>query len=236
MSSLRALILQHVPFAGPGCISDWLSARSATTITRQPSASDALPTLDDIDLLILLDGPLSINDAWFHDWIPAEQDFLARAIAQDKAVLGIGFGAQLIASALGARVVPAAQREIGCFDIEGIQPPDDTDEVFRFPARSTVLHWHDECFELPAQARLLARSEACENQAFQLGRRVIGLQFRLETTPASLDAWLETCGEELEPERWVQDEASLRADHDRFAPQNNQQMNAVLEYLTASLK
>lgn len=231
--SLRTVILQHVPFEGPGSIDDWLAARQATVKTVRLYAGDALPEPADVDLVIAMGGPMSVNDTWFHDWIPAERAFLADCIKQEKAVLGICLGAQLIAAALGARVAPNKDTEIGWFDIQAVTAPEGN---FRFPPKATVFHWHGETFELPPGTHLLARSEACENQAFQLGSRVIGLQFHLETTPDSLEDLLEACGEEIEPDRWVQDENTIRARLDDAAAANNQLMSAVLDHLAASLK
>jgi len=94
-----------------------------------------------------------------------------------KSVVGICLGAQIIANALGARVYPGPQKEIGWFDIETTS--DYTTGSFRFPEKTTVFHWHGETFDLPPGAARLAKSSVCENQAFQVGKNVIGLQFPL---------------------------------------------------------
>jgi GMP synthase - Glutamine amidotransferase domain len=56
-----------------------------------------------------------------------------------------------------------------------------------------VFHWHGETFSLPVGAVQIAKSKGCENQAFQLGSNVVGLQFHLETTPSSAKAIVENC-------------------------------------------
>lgn len=229
--SLRAAILQHVPFEGPGNITDWLGKRLASVQTIRLYAGDDLPAVTDIDLVIAMGGPMSVNDDWFHDWLKDEKLFLAECITASKAVLGVCLGAQLIASALGAKVGPNEHSEIGWFEIEAI-PAEGT---FRFPDRTTVLHWHCETFALPPGATLLARSEACHNQAFQLGQRVIGLQFHCETTPDSLAELLEACGDELVPERFVQEEDDILEALPQHTPANQALMAAVLNYLTRDL-
>lgn len=228
---MKAVILQHVPFEGPGSIADWLSARKAEVNTLQLYAGDTLPAATANDLVIVMGGPMSVNDEWFHDWLSDEKLFLAQCIAAGKAVVGICLGAQLIASALGAKVGPNEHAEIGWFDIE----PAPTDDTFHFPERTTVLHWHGETFALPTGARLLARSEACRNQAFQLGERVIALQFHLETTPESLDEMLEACGDELVPERFVQEEQDILDALPQHATTNQALMAAVLDYVTRGM-
>lgn len=228
---MKAVILQHVPFEGPGSIADWLAARKAEVTTVRLFAGDALPDPAAADLVITMGGPMSVNDEWFHDWLKDEKRFLAACIAQGRAVVGVCLGAQLIASALGATVGPNEHAEIGWFDIH----PVEADGAFRFPAQATVLHWHGETFALPEGAKLLASSEACRNQAFQLGERVIGLQFHLETTPDSLAELLEACGDELVPERFVQEEQDLLDALPRHAAANQALMAAVLEHITREL-
>lgn len=225
---MKAVILQHVPFEGPGSIADWLAGKNAEVLVVRLYAGDALPDANEPDLVIAMGGPMSVNDEWFHEWLAEEKRFLAQCVAAGKAVVGVCLGAQLIASALGARVAPNEHAEIGWFDISAVP----TDDGFRFPERSTVLHWHGETFALPPGAKLLAGSEACKHQAFQLGDRVIGLQFHLETTPDSLDALLEACGDELVPERYVQEEEDILAALPQHAGANQALMAAVLDYVT----
>ncbi len=229
---MKALILQHVPFEGPGSIGDWLADRGADVHTVRLFAGDELPAPDAADLVVAMGGPMSVNDEWFHEWLAGEKHFLAECVAADRAVVGICLGAQLIASALGAKVVPNEHREIGWFDVEAVPAREGS---VPFPECTRVFHWHGETFELPPGAQQLARSEACENQAFQIGERVVGLQFHLETTAESLDALLQACGDELDPEPFVQDEETIRAGLETAMADNNRLMAAVLDHVTRGL-
>jgi GMP synthase-like glutamine amidotransferase len=143
-------------------------------------------------------------------------------------VLGICLGAQLIASCLGARVYPNARKEIGWFPVEAVPAPA---ECFRLPAVSTVFHWHGETFDLPAGAHRIARSAACENQGFQLGARVIGLQFHLETTPASAAELIAHGREELVTAPYVQTEPEIVGAPPAAYAAINGMMHALLDYL-----
>lgn len=212
---MNAHVLQHDPFDGIGSISDWLDRRSATVTTTRFFESGPLPELVGIDLIIAMGGPMSVNDEETHPWLLAEKAFLREAIDRGIAVLGICLGAQLIASACGAKVYPARQREIGWYPIEVvISGPD----AFPFPDKAKLLHWHGETFDLPTGAVHLARSAACEHQAFQIGRRVLGLQFHPEVTPESLATMLEHNREDLVPGEFVQSEAEiLSAGEEDFA-------------------
>jgi len=106
-------ILQHVPFEGIGSIADWLSRRGATVTSTRFFETPQLPVLADIDLVIALGGPMSVNDEEQLPWLRSEKHFVAEAIAKGKAVLGICLGAQLIASALGANSVRLGSRLSG---------------------------------------------------------------------------------------------------------------------------
>jgi len=103
--------------------------------------------------------------------------------------------------------------------------------AFAFPKTTNVFHWHGETFDLPAGAVHLARSAACEHQAFQIGTNIIGLQFHLETTPASAHAIITHCRDELVADTFVQSEAALRAVPSAAYEQINDLMTLVLDYL-----
>lgn len=234
---MKAHILQHVPFEGPAHIGQWLAARGADIGYTRFWESPDLPDPARIDLLVVMGGPMSVNDEAEFPWLVAEKRFIADVVALGRPALGICLGAQLIASAHGARVSRNAEKEIGWFEITsapGESPADRTGtpvQRFDFPTRTTVLHWHGETFELPPGARLLASSAACRHQAFQLGERAIGLQFHLEMTPASLDAIIDNCRGELVPARWIQDEATIRAEAPAHFAATHALMDRLLDWL-----
>ena len=203
---MRAHYFQHVPFEGLGCIRPWLVAAGYEVTCTRFFESPEIPALDQVDFLIAMGGPMSVNDEEELPWLVAEKRFIRRAIAAGKPVLGICLGAQLIASALGARVYPNELKEIGWFPLRGI---DGGTDRFRFPEVIQAFHWHGETFELPPGAVHLARSDGCENQAFQIGRSAIGMQFHLETTPEAAEKLVVNCRSELIPARYVQSESEL---------------------------
>jgi len=229
---MKVNVFQHVPFEGLGSIAAWLDARGATTSWTRFYDHPQLPDLADVDFIIVLGGPMSVNDETDLPWLVDEKRFIAAAISAGKPVLGICLGAQLIASALGARVYPGKQKEIGWFNIESTSF---SPALFQFPKAVTVFHWHGETFDLPPGAVRLARSIACDNQAFQLGKNVIGLQFHLETTPASADAIITHCRDELVAGGLVQSEAAMRLVSPAPYERINQLMAALLEHLTRGI-
>lgn len=171
---------------------------------------------------------MSVNDEQQFPWLPEEKYFIAQAIRSNTAVLGICLGSQLIASELGSRVYPNAEKEIGWFAVFAEPTVIGT---FTFPPGVSAFHWHGETFDLPAGAVRLANSDACRNQAFQIGERVIGLQFHLETTPESVSAITSHCASELIAHRYVQPESEMRDVPAANYAQANALMTKVLEYL-----
>ncbi len=221
-------VLQHAPFEGIGSIASWVEERKARVTWTRFFENATLPKLDGLDLVVAMGGPMSVNDEEALPWLRPEKQFVRAAAARKVPVLGICLGAQLIASALGARVFPNRLKEIGWFPIEAVPGPAD---LFRFPEKCLVFHWHGETFDLPAGAVRLAKSEACENQAFQLGRTVIGLQFHLETTPESAGAMFVNCADELVSGPFIQSAAEMqKAPRSAYAA-INELMGSVLSYL-----
>jgi GMP synthase-like glutamine amidotransferase len=226
---MNVQVLQHVPFEGLGSIERWLSERGASVQTTRFYPSAVLPDPRSIDLVIAMGGPMSVNDEREYPWLKAEKAFIKDAVGRGLAVLGVCLGAQIIANALGARVFANAHKEIGWFPIQAVSTDS---EAFRFAPQTTVFHWHGETFDLPPGAVHLARSAGCENQAFQIGRSVIGLQFHLETTPQTAGQLIQHCRDELVAGEYIQTEPALRAAPDDAYRGINRLMNDVLSYIT----
>ena len=226
---MRVYVLQHVPFEELGNIQPWLVQHNAEIHYCRLYANDPLPDVNETDLLIVLGGPMSVNDESHYPWLVAEKAFLAQAIAAEKPIVGICLGAQLIASCQGARIYSNYAKEIGWFDITAVAASGD---VLRLPATMHVFHWHGETFELPANAVLLASSVACNNQIFQLGQRVIGLQCHLETTADNARSMVLHCADELTGGSFIQDADTILAASAAQYQQLSQPMTQVLEYVT----
>jgi GMP synthase-like glutamine amidotransferase len=227
---MNAHYFQHVSFEGLGSIESSLQTAGYRITKTRFFESEALPKPDEIDLLIVMGGPMSVNDEGEFPWLAQEKQFIHDIIESGKSVLGICLGAQLIASALGARVYRNPRKEIGWFPIQGI--PSTGKATLNFPPSVEVFHWHGETFDLPSGALRLARSEGCENQAFQFGRSVIGLQFHLETTPDSARGLVENCRNELLPAEYVQTDAEILS----AAPEKYRSINDLMDQVLSFLR
>lgn len=201
---MKVHILQHVPFEGPASIADWAKKRSLSLGTTRLFNREILPKLESFDLLIILGGPMSVNDEDKFPWLREEKVFLRDAAAAGKRMLGICLGAQMLADVLGGRVFKAPLKEIGWFPVERELKANDCSLTRSLPSSFQAFHWHGETFELPEGAIHLARSAACENQAFAYDTRILALQFHLEMTRESVDGLLKNCPSDITPGPYVQ--------------------------------
>jgi GMP synthase (glutamine-hydrolysing) len=134
---------------------------------------------------IFLGGPMSVNDEEIYPWLAEEKSLIQRAVRHHQKVLGICLGAQLIASAFGAKVFPYVQ-ETGWHQIK--REPEVESVLSQFPERFCVFQLHGETFEIPYKGRLLASGDTVRNQAFTY-KTALGLQFHVELTDAIIRDW-----------------------------------------------
>jgi GMP synthase-like glutamine amidotransferase len=229
---MKVHVLQHVPFEDIGSMASWLRKVNAEVYYTRFFDKPILPQLDKLDLIIVMGGPMSVHDDSDFPWLRLEKQFIRDAITQDISVLGVCLGAQLIASALGQRIYKNPFKEIGWYPIESTASSPDW---FQFPSLSSVFHWHGETFDLPSGATRLAKSAACENQAFQIKHNVIGMQFHLEATQESIRALIDHCDDELVPGPYVQTQSQLFLASESTYKEINALMDKVLSYLTSSV-
>jgi len=208
--------IQHVPFESLGSIESWASSRKHKLTFSRCHVGDPCPSIELFDWLIILGGPMSVHDEDKFRWLSREKKLIRDSIDAGKVVLGICLGAQLIADVLGARVRPSEHKEIGWFPIRKTEAARKSRVLDALPPEIEAFHWHGETFDLPAGAIHGARSEACENQAFVYRKRVVGLQFHLETTPEGVQKLVEQCGTGIEKGPFVQEAESMLSDAGRF--------------------
>jgi len=184
---MRVLAFRHVPFEGLGRMEPVLLARGVSIdYVDAWQTATVFPDAAGYQALIFLGGPMSVNDDL--DYLRREIQIIREAALREQPVLGICLGAQLIASAFGARIYPSAHPEIGWFDLH-FTPAAATDPLFSGFSSETVFHWHGETFDLPEGAELLASSALCRTQAFRIKSYIYGFQFHLEITPGMVADW-----------------------------------------------
>ncbi|MDR8390716.1 gamma-glutamyl-gamma-aminobutyrate hydrolase family protein [Aliifodinibius sp. S!AR15-10] len=180
MYNVKLYCLQHVPYEGPEMIDPVLEQMGYTLKRIKLYNGDLLPDLKFIDYLIVLGGPMDMENEDRYPWLADEKKLIKAMIDAGKPILGICLGAQLIAHVLGHSVYPAEDHEIGWYPVRLTKAGRQHPATKNWGENPTVFHWHSNTFDLPKGAIHLASTDLCPNQAFILNENIIGLQFHLE--------------------------------------------------------
>lgn len=209
----KILVFQHVPYEPLGTLDRLLKASGFriryVNFARDP---DQRPDLSRYAALIVLGGPMNIDDTTTYPNLATEVEILREALAVDMSVLGICLGAQLLAKALGGRVARAPSAEIGWYDVDLTRAGADDPVLSTFAPRQRVFQWHEDNIELPTGIDALASSAACPVQAFRHGEHAYGFQFHLEVDRFLVERWLTVPANQpvLEAERGRIDPDAIR--------------------------
>ncbi len=182
---------------------------------------EKLPRLKDVDFLVVLGGPMSVNDNALYSWLTEEIEFVYSAVASHKRVFGICLGAQILAKVLGSRIYENPYKEIGWFPVRKSDAVEQTILKGILPDEFVPFHWHGETFDLPKGSVLLGRSEATLNQGFIFENRVFAFQFHLELTPKRAKDLLTNSRSELNDSPYVQSPKEILGNPDRFSIANS---------------
>ena len=195
----KIIALQHIDREGPGLFEKVANERGIRTIVKRLDRGENLDCLEKDDLVLILGGPMGIKDISnpLYSWISKEIDIIKYAVKNNIRLIGVCFGAQLIAYALNGKIErlladdhPIPKPEIGwgkVFLNESSLKP-----VFKpyFSDELKVLHWHGDRIVLPKKAELIASSNRCREQFFKFNNLTYGLQFHLEVTNEMVLRWI----------------------------------------------
>jgi len=190
---MNVLILKNIQTEGPGTIEEFLKEHSIKYQIVEWYKGQVQVEPDPFTHLVIMGGPMAVYEMDKYPFLRTEAEMIEKFIKQQKHVLGICLGAQMIAHVLGAKVYPGNEKEIGWYYI---QLTDDAlkDNVMaslriEHTSKAEVFQWHGDTFELPYGAIRLASSELYPNQAFRYRDNVYALQFHIEVTPQMLKDW-----------------------------------------------
>jgi GMP synthase (glutamine-hydrolysing) len=145
--------------------------------------------LESYDAYMVFGGAMHPDQEAQHTWLPEEIAWLEQLLADQRPVLGVCLGVQLLARAAGAQVRRLDEPEIGWIDIELTRSGAEDPVLSSLPRSFPGLVWHHYTYDVPAGAVELARTDRT-TQAFRLGEACWGVQFHPEVTGVQLERWI----------------------------------------------
>lgn len=187
----KILVFQHVAHEPLGILDPMLrEAKHRIRYVNFFRDPDIKPSLEGYKGLIILGGPMNVDEIEKYPHLKTEIECIKQAIEMDIPILGICLGAQLIAHALGSDVYLADEFEVGWYPLKRNKEGRSDPIVQHFSDEEMIFQWHARTYDTPAKAVNLISSNICPNQAFRYGDKVYGFQFHLEVTEPVIYRWL----------------------------------------------
>ena len=194
-------VLQHIHCETPGIISESLKTAGISIHPIRTFDGGKIPqNMNGAEGLIVMGGPMSVYDHRQFPFLLEEQRLIEHALKEEKPVLGVCLGSQLLAATLGVEVKSGAQKEIGWHPV-ALTEYAATDPLWKeLPARFTAYHWHGDVYDLPQGAVPLASSDLTICQGFRYGANAYGFLFHLEVTEKLIRNMVKEFSRELDEE------------------------------------
>ncbi|MBT8142302.1 MAG: C26 family cysteine hydrolase domain-containing family [Gammaproteobacteria bacterium] len=187
----KILVFQHVAHEPLGILDPMLrAAKHRLRYVNFYREAEACPSIDKYDALIVLGGPMNVDEMDQYPHLRTEVAVIQQALKKDIPILGICLGAQLIAHALGANVYPAGCLEVGWYPLQVNSHGQHDPLLNHFYKQEMIFQWHGRTYDTPDDAINLVSSELVENQAFRYRDKVYGFQFHLEVIEPVINRWL----------------------------------------------
>jgi GMP synthase (glutamine-hydrolysing) len=187
MKSLIAI--RHVDFEDLGSWESFLSKDYKIKYIDAVDPAISLLRNENIDLLVILGGPIGVYQEKEYPFIKTEIALLEDRLKSDLPTLGICLGSQLIARALGAKVYPNHTKEIGWQSLNLTDTGKNSCIQYLGPEYTSMFHWHGDTFDLPSGTDLLASTNICKNQIFSFRKNVLAFQCHPEISAQQLEKW-----------------------------------------------
>ncbi len=185
----HALVIQHDDTIHLGNLEpELVAAGYQLTIVDARTADFSTINPDAADLVVVLGNDSGVYEKDRLQYIAREESWLRERLTGEHPTLGVCFGAQIMASALGGEVFKGPTTQIGYRRVE-LTDAGASSPIAAFDG-VPVLEWHGDTFTLPAGAVRLAGSEDYENEAFSVGSWALAMQFHPETTTPMYERWL----------------------------------------------
>ncbi len=191
MDNKAVLIVKHVEQEGPGMLGKFFEDAGWQLVTVELGRGESLPDRpDSFAAVVVLGGPMNVYEEKAYPFLKDEDLFIKEVIREEIPFLGICLGAQLLAKACGARVMKAAQKEVGWYAVDLTNEARHDRFFRRVESPLTVFQWHEDTFDIPDGGVLLGTSALVRNQAFRMGSCAYGMQFHVEVSLDMVEAWM----------------------------------------------
>ena len=200
----RLIVLQHLEREGPGLFAKIAEERGMNLFVFRLDKGESLPKLNKGDLLLVLGGPMGVKDInnLKFPWLSEELDLIKDSLNRGIGIIGICLGAQLLAHAAGGDVevllAESSSKPLPEVGWDKIFFKDEWEKKLGssfIEASFNVLHWHGDRILLPPSAELIASSDFCKEQFFNIGSSAFGLQFHVEIDDEMVSRWINEDGE-----------------------------------------
>lgn len=229
---MKVLVFQHTPDETPGSLGNWIRNHRYPNKVHHWYRDTSSPDFEH-DLLIVMGGPMNVDQEAEYPWLKEEKIFLREWVKQGKYVLGICLGAQMLAQVLGAQVTKARLREIGFYPVHRTTATHPA--LQQWPSQCKVYHFHQDTFSLPPGCVSLMDSSACDTQAFALNDRTLGIQFH----PEAMAPWIRLNARNVNAqigEPYVQTPQDTNAEIAAVLPEMTRNFFAMMDDFVAPLR
>lgn len=190
----KILVFQHAAWEPLGTLTPLLKSHGLNIryINFQRHPDTPLPDLSRYSGLIILGGPMHANETTKFPHLKTELKAIETFLKNQKPILGICLGSQLLAKTLGATIHKNKDSEIGWVEVAPTLSAQ-SDYLLKHLIKPTpIFQWHLDSIELSKDCKLLAQSQNCNTQAFSYQNNTYGLQFHLEVDQKMIERWLKT--------------------------------------------